>query len=494
MIGAIRQLKRNRAFFDAGQLTDEGRKYLKSLGVDPDSVTPHFLKEFDSALAQATPEQAARVADAKTLPEPVPLSRGDVLRDPATQALESAAERGALGENAQRVATGFREAQQEALGANVTAMQGQIGAGRQAGEGIAQAQQRLFEEASTLKTAIRNAYDSAKDKKASVLTEGVDSLLGLLRGRLQGFNPRTAPKATGLIKDLQKFSGAENVKAVSVKTLENWRQQVAALARSNDSVERAAATELKRSFDDFFESYLDEALVRGDSEAIEAFKKARGLRTEYAKKFEADRIVKDIVADEGGELILTPTEALNKLFTAGKLTGKQGSVKALKKIRMVLGRSSDDWKAIKEEAFLRLFVSQEKGSVRNGALERVFSGDKFATSLEASLRESPELMELLFTSRELEMLNQFKRVALSATNRVPGAVNFSGTATVEKILGQMGFVGQQVRGLIQGFIERGQETLVRQSLSGALQVAPIGPGSGVVSPLVSGEVAEGSKE
>lgn len=487
VISGLNRVFTSSRFYKGNELTNEGKDFLKNMGLDPDSVTQEFIKSFNQNVSKAkNAKEAARQSQAESLPVKVPLSKGDLSRNVTDQALESAAERGALGEQAAQQAKTFRQGQQETLLQNVDEIEKTIGTGApiEQGTGIANAQGTLLKQSDSLRESIRQAYKVAGENKASVLSEGIASLNNHVSNSLKTFNPKTAPKTYGIADDLNSFmkSGDVNVKSVNVQTLENWRQQMSQLSRSNDPVEKAAAGKALKAYDEFFDQYVDEALITGNKTAIESFKEARALRTRLAKDFESDRLLKDIIKTQDGGLTLTPNEALNKLFNVNSLGVKQGANKTLTKVKSLLGETSAEWQQMKQEAFLRLLSSNQKGNIRGEGLERIFSGDKFATAFDDAMKNSSELMNTLFSKSEIQLLQNFKDVALSATNRVPGAVNTSNTTTMNKLLNNSGFIGREIKAVLQGIIERGEAAKVTQAFNQSMKIEPI-PGLGGASSI-----------
>lgn len=430
----LRRVLNNPRFIREGALTDEGRRRVEDVGIDPDSLTEEAIERFRMA---KTPEEARRIAQAESLPRPVRLSRGDITREPGQQSFELRAQAGAEGGPAARTVEGFRKEQQEAIRANVPEIQERLTGRPDFSElqGMQALQQRLAEERAALKQAVDDAYEGARQGDLRILREGVDALEAYISNGLQSFNTTTAPKTFGTVEQLGQIERvlrakkAEKVAEVDFRALEAVRQQLKALQRSNDNVERAAATRAARRFDEYLDELIDTGLARGDLATLEQMKGARQLRAELSKKFESDRIIESITrVGDDGVLEIAPSEALNKIFAANTLGGKTGSRQALQQLKGLLGENSEEWLSMKGEGFVRLLASQGRGNVRGADLMREFSGNKFATALDDALRKNPELMETLYTKAELDLLRNFRDVALRATAQGKFAGNPSRTA------------------------------------------------------------------
>lgn len=454
-----RTLGNTRMYKPGSGFTKEGEKVLKTAGIDPESVTPELAKTFDEFASQ-TPDKLAALkkAEANTLPESVPLSEGQLTRNPIKAGLEDAALKGGAGEEAFAAASSFAEVQDAALKGNVDAMRELIRRTAPKTELPQQAveatQNALANQANVLKQRINNAYQIADSKGASVLPEGLKQARNHIAANLRTFNPDRAGNVINQVNRLvtiqdELAKGNARISSVNVKAVENWRSQLSSLTQSSDPVERAAAGTALKGFDDFMDNMLDAALVRGDTEALQAFKNARSLRRDFGKKFQSNKIVEKLIKQEDGTLALTPSEATNVLFEVNTLGAKNGSVKAVQHIKKLVGPDSKEWAQLKEAAFLKLLTTQGKGNVRGVDLSRPFSGDKFATAVDGAMQKSPELVKEFFTPKEWQLIQQFKRVALTVTNKPSGAVNTSNTThALVRILDQMGFAGRQARSFI----------------------------------------------
>jgi len=424
----FRRLFRNRRFYDraAGGLTDDGTAALRRAGIDPENVTDDFVRRFEQAAKDAVDPKdiatTARMVEADDFG--VRLSRGDASRDVVQQGREDLMLKGAQGgDSAKNIMRGFRESQADDILTARGRVQGELGGGQvsEPFQGTRAVQDRLLESSQAARRGIREGFDDARSRNASVAVEGVKDLARSVREGFRGFNPATAPSAGAMVKQLstleRRFPG--KVSKVSVRALEDWRQQVSALSRSNNSVERGAAGDLLRSYDDFMTTKLDDALISGDAGALDAFRSARRLRFQFRQKFEGNKIVEGLIetVDEGGEafLKLEPSEATNVLFGASRF-GKKGSTAAARRIKNVLGESSPEFGAIREEAFLRLFPDG-----RNAI-------GKFPGNFDRAIKDSPELMRVFFGPDEIRQIARFRNVVHNATGRVEGAINRSGTA------------------------------------------------------------------
>jgi hypothetical protein len=472
-------------FYKGDTLTKAGKAALKKAGIDADALTPEFIDQLKTA--QATSAEQMAVAQSKSLPVQVPLSKGQVTRDVAALGEESAALKGAregLAPGSQAIARGFDESQQAALRANVPAIQkvltGADDIAATPAEALGAVQTNLSAIKESARAEVNAAYTAAREGGASVTSEAYKGLGKFINNSFrESFNPATAPKAAALVQEFDNFAARlpGELKAVTVRSLENWRQQVAALARSSDPVEATAAGNMTRAFDEYMTTMLDEAAVRGDSAVIAAFKNARELRRTFAQNFEADEIVKRIVDSERGQLVLQPSEAVSELFAGSAIGAKRGSANAIAQLKKLL--PAEDFAKLKEAAFLRLAEAASKGGEVGTEMTARFSGAEFRRVVDNAFRQSPELMGQLFSKSEQALIRNFRDVAARATTAPAGAVNTSNSAVaLERMLGRMGFLGQIARDTMKTAIS----PIARQrALSTVSESFSYKPGAPVVS-------------
>ncbi len=477
-----------------GMMTKAEKNMLRKVGIDPDSVTPEFISKYRNLVSDAKPEFAARMAQSETLPHRVPLTRGQVTEDPAQLALESQLKkRGRV--DGPNPLLDTQDAAQEALQANRKALQGHIaGTGRQPGEGAAIVQDALLKRREMAREGVSDAYRAAREGNAGFPAQEVKNLgRGIRRDLMGEFDlaglPATRNILDGLAQIERQFPG--RVTTVKVRALETWRKQAtrrASVMRLNNPEEAEAIRRAVRAYDEWSENIAPGLVSQGDESAIAAWREAVRMRAKFGSDFESADIVNiltDTLRDGSRRLAVEPWEAADAIFGKANLAAKRGLGRDLDKLRAILGDGAE-WQAVREEAFLRLFRTQTPGGP--------FSGAKFAKELNAALAK-PELVGKLFTADEINLLKQFRDVALRTEKRplIVGDVNPSGTSWGNQInrmlerFGALGRTAQIFAGWGLGRFERSQaEATMRRAASGTLPrrepVLPIG--AGVAGPVV----------
>lgn len=388
---------------------------------------------FGPNLTGAAPlsEQQALVARANALPVPVPLSLGDMSGGPAQQMAESALLRGADGDIAAGVMQGFRGDQQGALRGNIQAIaQSMAGGPIERGAGGAAASNKLNSMADAANVEIKAAYQAARDQgENAMLASAKEARDGIIEGLRSNYNLGAIKPVIEEVESL----GAEGVP--TARQLFEARTRLGNLAMEGKTT-GAAAKHAKKALDDYIEKALREDLFLGDPEAIRAWKSAIGKRADFGRLFEGDDLIEGLterVGRGGGRtLAVPPEEATNLIFNAADMgfVNKSNLGRDLVRLRTVLGPKSDEWNALRAEAFMRI---ARRGEGATNAGKREFSGANFLKAWgEFSEKTNRVLRDVLFTPEERQLLTDFAEIAQRVTTPVKGGDNPANTAIAAK--------------------------------------------------------------
>jgi hypothetical protein len=457
-----------------GKITERGREFLREQGID--NPTDDYLRALEANLSTArNSDEAARLMESQTLDVPVPMTRGDITRDVTEQAFESAAERGAYGQQAADILSDFRAGQQGALTANVTALQGRL-----AGEpvtygspGMSQAQktaamqeqlgpkvlddpvraaeslqQRLAKKRDDLKIQQKAAFQEGRDGNAALGADDFEGVGTSISMKLQsdpqfGFNPRISPKTFGILDDISKAGqdlrgGAMlgmdgqiiRPQTIPFQKLETYRKQLSNISREvqpdmTATVEAATAMSAIRLLDKQVDDFITQSLIKGDG--VGAIVRGRKHTRDLKRNYSEDKLIREIVSERDKTLVREPSEIIKLLFGSKGVVSKRGVANSVRKIKTLVGEDSAEWAGLRQAALLR-WVQKAEGDLSPNEIITM-SGDKFFNAVKTSLRDSPELVRALFSAEEVGRIQQLAKVARRATNRVQGGVNYSNTLT-----------------------------------------------------------------
>lgn len=461
---------------------------LDELGVRPEAMAEDATQQIDDLLrAGHSPQDAAIAVAARSLPEPVPMTTGQITGEPGQQLAENLALRGADGPEAAYLMQNQQRSAQDALRGNVTAMAEQFGGGTPAmrGDAGAAVSGRLNAMRETANDGVNAAYTAARNAGEGVTMprQEVPPFAARLRESVRDYDPQTIPAVARQMARLDDLGGSTQVRDVF-----EIRAQLSTLRRDGERIEASAAGNVIRELDGFIDDAMTRDLFSGDTQAIGAWRNAIRQRREFGNLFESDDLIAKLTepAYRGGgrTLAVDPVDASNYIFGRADMgyVGKQNLTRDMTRLRDTLGADSAEWNAIRSEAFTRIAGTGE-GAMEGGT--RMFSGVKFAKAWEDFNRKSPTLVRTLFTPDEISRVNQFSTVAARTTNPVKGGDNSSNTATAAKKL-LMGMKFAKAVPFLKDIVEmseRGVATRqIRSAVSGQLPQAralPRLPGPGL---------------
>lgn len=265
-------------------------------------------------------------------------------------------------------------------------------------------------QAGVLLNSIDDAFDVARGANASLTREGVDALGGIRKTLLErGIEPdpvlfpatmKALERIEGLVGKEQTLTGLDQARRV-VNTLQGTAKTPS---------DRLGVGLVKKRFDQFLDDAFDNALFTGDEAALELIKKARGLRTEFGRRFQENtRRTRSgkIVPDPGGKAVesilqRSPTDEAvsNMIFGRGRVFNDNNAVQVVKAIRRATGDSPAVDAALQQMALRR--IAQK--AVRNDG----FDPKAFVTSFDDAMKQSPTLMKELFQFAPNNILNRLR--------------------------------------------------------------------------------------
>lgn len=427
----------------SGTMTPRGRLILERIGVDPGQVTLDTLRELEPLVARArNPEEALRLAQARALD--VPVTRGDVARDPKMQALEQRIGRGgtfgtevlaserrlhelkkpggvqdealasALGETSRRVSG--RPTEFSPTTGQVVTPQGST---------FEAAQRRLVEAAKEMRGQFKAAYQEAYDRGASLMPDKLRALSFDLQKIKEGYaaHPQVAAVADDLARMIKEAVAGGRTPVQLQQLEERVRKSISSLGQDNNAALKSAAGEMRSAYTKWESALTPDDFVKGGPEAVQAFQRGRQIRTDYASRFEDDPAISAMLkakrmapTQPGGkptwEIEMQPSEAVRGILAK---TGDRAAptMERLKRVlSLIEGNDGPLWQGVKREVFAEI---SEKGA------------GGFARSWETFLRDRPKLAEIVFGQGDRAHMATMAGVA-NTTRPLPQAVNYSGTA------------------------------------------------------------------
>lgn len=473
--------------FDAsGNLNPRVAQEMQNLGIDPTSITSDTLTQvIRQARLGVDPEEALRLAEAESLPVPVPLTQGAVTGKQSQQIFEDLGRKGAYGPAAESLLLAREAETQRALQENIPEIQqviaGQsplvteLGQSGRAAQEVLQAQRaEAAKKADVLYKKARGAGPAFLDQDFALnFAQSARSQMS------ENFELQNVPKASGFLNKLDEIISDGG----SVRDMFALRNRITSLG-SELGEEGAAARQLKRIFDDQMADALETSLIYGDEATIKSWQDAISNYKEFASTWKSkggilNSLTEEVEKDGARVLKVSPDRASNYIF--GVSTGKISTNPEIARNIITLQKQlpEEQWNAIRQEAFVRLADAGK--TARAG--QDMFSGVNFRKNWKKISRENPAMIKTLFTPEERSLIEQFANVSARATG---GAVNASNSAAgAFNLLGRLASAFGSTN--FGQFITRVTGTnAIRAAYGGARAISSLTP---TTTPIVRGGAA-----
>jgi hypothetical protein len=428
----------------------------------------------------------------------VRLTKGQQTQDFDQQAFEQAARMGAKGTGPRDAIRPFFEEQGESLAGAVRNMGGdryaQVDdAGQAIQEGVSSAYNRA-------KQATDDAYRAAEGFGAQMSPQAAQALPRAVFDALpdearylidapSDVDRGLYPATLGAIESVKRISKEidaltkpdQRVTALDFRRIEAARKQInAAIDGAKGGADKRAAVMAKKGFDDFLDRSVEQGLFSGDEAFLNAYKRARSLRADQARKFEDNNLAKGIIEQAN------PRQVVNYLLGSSKSVGSARTSKLVPQIKNALGTDSEAWSAIREAAVMKRLSDAGKTpgpQALDTALGEMLNGKDAAIFRE------------LFTADELAKFRRMQALAKRMTP-IPGTVNYSNSANM--IMRELGqgtslsntSVGRLLLGYAQRFLGAGTNQIrVNSAISGRVANPATSTPAGVTLPASVGAVS-----
>jgi hypothetical protein len=442
------------------ELRQEVRNIAINMGVNPSDVTDDFIRSFAERPSSLLPaEREFKVT----------LTKGGRSLDPNQLNAEDSMRAGSYGQRAQNA---YLQEEQKLLGDVQRAaddMATQIG-------GVSPLDNQ--QTSSTVVNAVRAAESADREAERAAYAGVSDA--GLRGNEFKGLLNRTRNAINGIdfpkdaqytstqsalkyiddnmaimkrIEDSKKLSKRFEGRSIPVKRIEQMRRTLNGFyADAANPTDRRNITTMLRSFDDYMDNATVRSLMTGDSSAIEQYKQARRLTSDYFRKFseqpDITRTGRSIPDNPGRFLekviFSNPTdeEVANALFTSSALSNKAAGNMATR-FRDVLGQNSPEWNAVRQAAFRNML------GFKTEMADRVISPAKTAENIRKAM-ENRSLMNVLFTGEEQAKIARFANLVSRVDpnlGNLKSRVTPSGKAAPAEV---MSLVRNFLPGLISG--------------------------------------------
>lgn len=478
-----------------GQLTAKGAEAAQKAGFDPADITPDLAEQFAKKYAEIrNPQVAGQSVRGQEFD--IPVTRGQMEKDPGRLLNEKAMRYGAFGDPAKSIIQGLDQRQtaaisEAALGGGRNSVANVInpnraaaGAGpRDVGEGVvggvraasAKAKQQASEQWKKVESL------TATDDALELLPSAIASQLNDVAANL---TKDTAPKSTAMLDALRKFKKKGEPKeaddflgSVEMPTVDTMRRNLFSMIKgtSPDEFDGMAARRIYDGFNKWIKDAADQELLNGDPNAAAmlrvAIDRTREMKTIFSdrnlagKKSAGGELIKRMLNDDN----IAPETIVRKLFTVDAgATPKPATLDALRRIKTGINKylPSDEagpvWNDIRLAHWMNL-VKTSSGELHTPTM--------LAKRIDQAMNAQSSLMKELYKPEEIALIRRFGAAMKDVAYKDP---NPSGTGTAQLFYaGQWGQALLSMLSAYNGPLGKITQTIMRST--------PVGDAAGYVA-------------
>ncbi len=317
---------------------------------------------------------------------------------------------------------------------------------------VGQAANIVQSEYDALGKRVKSAYDAAVSEGPleisgrsirNDLIDGMDTFLAS-----DGYRPGDLPKLDEHISDLRELvaSKSKEIKTVGVygpetkteieitpanlKDLELWKKRLNATINNTSIDQKDTLRKLKSlgfQYDNYLSNLADDAIINGDSKAIDAFKSARSLAKQKFDFYESDKGIQEILDNRG----MSGENLVNLVIGTGKITGRGEDGRLVEKILRLSGDRGHEAREAMRTGILAKVLKDGLGPTPE--TRSVFDMAGAVQKSLNNLRTHRELFEALFDETEQKYWKQFDQDLGKIAGKQIGAINRSGSGTYSSL-------------------------------------------------------------
>lgn len=494
-----------------GQLTEKGVEAARAAGMNPEDMTGDMIERFAKEYAAVRDPMIAGQT-VRTREFDLPVTRGQMNKDPGALLNEKGMRYGAFGDAAKQTMQDFDRRQAEAI-ANAALGGGEKSVARMINPDRAARTTIPRDVGEGLQSGLTSARDMAKaDLKEQwnkvgpqyATPEALDLLpnriatelgdLAPLLGTIDRNAPPAAPTAKTMVDMLRKFRSGEPMReaddflgGVTVPELDSMRRTLGRMMKGAQGSDREAAGAVYRGFNNWLQEAGERSLLAGDITAYQEAAKARDMTSRFKELFTAETLQGPAtpgrkIVDKILNTTDNPESIVKALFgTDPGAVPKQGSVEAIRLIkRGVQQLPEDQAKSTINDLRLAHWMN-----VVNNSAGQLHTPTMIAQRIDKAFNSQASLMRELYEPQELALIRRFGAAMKDLAYKDP---NPSGTGTANLFYAsQWGQALMRMLGSFNGPLAKVMQftisTLpIKESVGKVASQAATNPRSPVVNP------------
>jgi hypothetical protein len=416
-----------------GQLTEKGVEAARKAGFDPADLSGDMIQKFAEEFAKGRqPLIAGQTVRTKEFD--LPVTRGQMTKDPEYLLNEKAMRYGAMGEPAKTKMQDFDRRQAQAI-TEATIGGGPASVAARLNPDRAAVTTRPSDTGGGLQQGITAARDVAKDAldkqwdkvgpmyatpaSLDLLPAKIAKELAGMRPLVESVDPRapvTAPAAKSMLDFLRQFRAGQPQRQADeflggdvVPELDSMRRTLGRMMDGAQGPDKEAAGRIYRGFNNWVEEASQKALIDGDMAAFREAQKARDLTSKFKDLFTAETLSGP--ASPGRKIVAkvldstdNPESVIKALFgTDPGSVPKQGSQEAIRLIKQGIKSLPDDQAAsIVNDLKLAHWMN-----VTTNPAGQVHTPTMIAQRIDKALHSQMSLMREVYKPEDIALMRRF---------------------------------------------------------------------------------------
>lgn len=284
---------------------------------------------------------------------------------------------------------------------------------------------------------VNQAYNTAAQGSGGVAIRASDinnDFMGKVADTMamENVRPGDIPKLDDNLNELKDIlNPADNATTTAVKLdkLEAWKKRLnRTIGNTAEPADQRIVKMIGRHYDDFMGNLADDAIVNGDTSAIDAFKNARSLASQKFRFYDSDTGIQKILDNRE----LSGTQLVNTVLGANRMVGKGDDGRLVETMLDLAGdRAPEMQNAMRRGVMAKVLNDSLSGTtdattVGTAAERKLLDFGKMKKSL-GSLMQQRETFGALFDDTEQSYFKQMYKDIDQIASKQPGAVNNSST-------------------------------------------------------------------
>lgn len=219
------------------------------------------------------------------------------------------------------------------------------------GESMSGVREELIRQQQAAKANVDQLYDNARATYAEIDPAVLNNLNGRLAVALDSFDVEQMPivsRRMDELRDLMSRDGTTHT--VTLNEIERIRQRINTnRAPRDDRAQNAALSRVRDSMDEWLDDVFHRDMIRGDPNALEAWRAATDANRSYRARFFDNRVLRQLIEQD-----TTVEQMRNWVFGSTRVGFAPEAAKTIEALKVAIGEDSTAFSGLRAEAMYNI--------------------------------------------------------------------------------------------------------------------------------------------